>query len=441
MNEQSGKVPTHKHLMLSRRFAPLFWCQFLSAFRDNALRNVLVLLVLFEVGGAQREILITLAIATFIGPFFLLSGLGGQLADRFDKAQVTRSLKLAEIACAGVAVIGFALHSVAILFLSLLAFGVVAALFGPVKYGILPDHLARSELPAGNALIEGGTFLAILLGTIVGGILAKDGGDPVQFAGFMLLSSLVAWAASLLILRTGPGAPGLAISLNIIGSTVEMLGYLRRDHRLLWGALTVSWFWLNGALVLSLLPPLVKDALGAREEVVTLYLAVFSVAIAAGAGLAALIARGRLILWPTALGGVIIGAFALDLGLASQNVAAASDIGLVELVAAPQGWRIIVDLAGLAIGGGFYVVPALAAVQAWASANERARVMAGVNVLSAGFMVIGSLLLAMLQAAGLSTSFLFVALGASNFAAAIVLATTMPSAPDSKNPSSRQEVP
>jgi acyl-[acyl-carrier-protein]-phospholipid O-acyltransferase / long-chain-fatty-acid--[acyl-carrier-protein] ligase len=160
-------------LLMTRRFAPLFWTQFFSAFSDNFLKNALVFLVLFHVGGSDAEALITLAAAVFIAPYFFLSALGGQLADRYDKAVVARRLKFAEIGIAVIAVAGFAQHSVPLLFVALFLFGVIASLFGPIKYGILPDHLARSELPAGNALVESATFIAILLGTIVGG-----GADP-----------------------------------------------------------------------------------------------------------------------------------------------------------------------------------------------------------------------------------------------------------------------
>jgi len=421
-------------LLLSRRFAPLFWCQFFAAFSDNVLKNALVFLILFKLGGAHAEVLITLAGAVFILPFFVISGLGGELADRFDKARVAQWLKFVEIALSGVAVVGFALHSLTILFLALLSFGVIAALFGPIKYGILPDHLARSELPAGNALIEGATFLAILLGTIVGGLAAKGGGDPGQFAALMLAFSLAGWGASLLIPPTGEGAPALRISRNILASTGALLRHLRSDRRLWWGALVVSWFWLDGALVLSLLPPLVKTVLGGVEEVVTAFLALFSVAIAVGSGLAAVLARGRLILWPTPVGAVLIGAFALDLGIATGGVTAAANAGIAEVLAMPQGWRIAVDLAGLAIGGGLYVVPVFAAVQAWAGADRRARVIAAVNVLNAGFMVGGALVLALLQAAGLGAPLLFAIIGLGNLAAAMVIARTMPRAPATEQP-------
>ena len=419
-----------KSLMRSRRFAPLFWCQFFAAFSDNVLKNALVFLILFKLGGAHAEVLITLAGAIFIAPFFFMSGLGGELADRFDKAKVAQRLKLIEIAVSCLAVAGFALHSLPVLFVALFLFGVIAALFGPIKYGILPDHLARSELPAGNALIEGATFMAILLGTIVGGLAAKDGGDPGQFAALMILFSLLCFGASLMIPPTGEAAPALAVSRNIFASTAALIRDVRADRRLWWGAIVVSWFWLDGALVLSLLPPLIKGTLGGIEEVVTLYLAVFTVAIALGSGLAAVLARGRLILWPTLVGAVLIGGFAIDLALATRGVVAAAPISVAQAASSPFAWRIGVDLAGLAIAGGLYVVPVFAAVQAWAGADRRARVVASVNVLNAGFMVGGAIVLALLQAAALGTATLFALIGVANLVVAGLIARTMPKRPD-----------
>ncbi len=195
--------------MLSRRFAPLFWCQFFSAFSDNFLKTALVFLILFQIGGPNAEALITLAGGIFIAPFFFLSALGGQIADRFDKAMVARRLKFIEIGIAFVAVAGFSLHSVPVLFVALFLFGVIAALFGPMKYGILPDHLARAELPAANALVEGATFLAILLGTIFGGLATKGGGDPAHLSLLMIGFALLCWGSSLFIPPTGEAAPGL----------------------------------------------------------------------------------------------------------------------------------------------------------------------------------------------------------------------------------------
>src|ERR1700751_3407286 len=225
------------YLLLTRRFAPLFWCQFFSAFSDNFLKNALVFLLVYQIGGRTADSLTQLAAAVFIAPYFFLSALGGELADRYDKAKVAQRLKFTEIGIAVIAVVGFGLHSVLLLFFTLFLFGVIAALFGPIKYGILPDHLARSELPAGNALVEGATFIAILLGTIVGGLAAKNGGEPAKFAFLMIVFSLLCWGASLLIPHTGQAAPDLRIQTNVLRSTVGLLNFLREDPRLWWGAL------------------------------------------------------------------------------------------------------------------------------------------------------------------------------------------------------------
>src|SRR6476661_4563950 len=283
-------------LLLSRRFAPLFACQFFAAFNDNFLKTAL---------------------------FFFLSALGGELADRYDKARVAQWLKFAEIFVAAVAVIGYARASLPILFTALAGFGVLAALFGPLKYGILPDHLAREKLPAANALVEGATFIAILTGTIVGGL--ASGADAARpFALLVMGFALACWLAALLIPPSGEGAPQLRVSANVAASTLAMIRHLRADARLWWGALVTSWFWLAGIVVLSLLPPLIKTRIGGDEATVTAYLALFSVAVGIGSGAAAAIARGRIVLKTTLCGALLLGLFALDIGVASLGGGAAA---------------------------------------------------------------------------------------------------------------------
>ncbi len=414
-------------LLLTRRFAPLFWTQFFSAFSDNFLKNSLVFLLLFNL-GRDAEALITLAGAVFISPYFFLSAFGGEFADRHDKAWVAQRLKLAEIGISVLAVAGFALHSVIILFIALFLFGVIGSLFGPIKYGILPDHLARSELPAANALVEGATFIAILLGTIVAGLAAKEGGDPTQFALLMIVFSLLCWGASLLIPPTGEAAPGLVVRWNIAASTWDLMKHLRDDRRIWWGAFVTCWFWVVGALALALLPPLVKNELGGDEAAVTACFAIFSVAIAVGSGLAAWLAAGRIILLPTLLGAFLLGLFAIDLGWATfGSVPAAEPMGVAALFSTFRGIRVALDLAGMAIAGGLYIVPTFAAVQAWAGADRRARVVAGVNVLNAAFMVGSALVVALLQkAAGMTTPSLFLLLGAGSLFVTVWIGRTMP---------------
>src|SRR5262245_11311503 len=414
-------------LLMTRRFAPLFWTQFFSAFSDNFLKNSLVFLFLFHIGGADAEALITLAAAVFIAPYCFLSALGGELADRYDKAVVARRLKFAEIGIAFIAVLGFGLHSVPLLFFALFLFGVIAALFGPIKYGILPDHLARSELPSGNALVEGATFIAILLGTIVGGIAAKDGGDPSRFAFLMIVFSLMCWAASLFIPRTGQAAPDLKVQANVLRSTIGLLNFLREDRRLWWGAMVTSWFWLVGAVSLSLMPPLVKNVLGGNEEVVTTCLAIFSISIAIGSGLAAWLAAGRIILLPTVMGAILLGLCAIDLGFWTLGAAPIRGLdGYFAIFTSTRGLRLALDLGGLAVAGGLFIVPTFAAVQAWAGADRRARVVAAVNVLNAAFMAGSTVIVAMLQTAGMTTSQLFLLLGAASLVVVVVVGRTMP---------------
>jgi len=190
-------------LLATRRFAPLFWCQFFSAFNDNFLKNALVFLILFKWTGPNSDPLVALVTAIFIFPYFILSAIGGEAADRFDKSVVAQRLKLAEIAVAGIAIAGFWFDSPELLFAALFLIGVIAALFGPIKYGILPDHLVEAELPAGNALVEGATFIAILTGTIVAGFASKNGGSPASFAGLMMAFAFASWVSALFIPRTG----------------------------------------------------------------------------------------------------------------------------------------------------------------------------------------------------------------------------------------------
>jgi acyl-[acyl-carrier-protein]-phospholipid O-acyltransferase/long-chain-fatty-acid--[acyl-carrier-protein] ligase len=419
--------------MTTRRFAPLFWCQFFAAFGDNFLKTALGFLIVFQISEDNSAALVQLASAIFIAPYFFLSGLGGELADRYDKAWVAQRVKLTEIGAAAVAVAGFAFHSVVILFVALFMFGTLGALFGPVKYGMLPDQLKREELPSGNALIEGGTFLAILIGTIVAGIAANGNSSPIHFAWLMLVTALVSWLASLLIPKTGEGAPGLAINRNILVSTRDLIKELRADRRLWWGGLVASWFWLAGAVVMSLLLPLVQSSIGGTEAVVTVFLTIFSVAVAVGSGLAAWLAAGRIVILPTLVGAVLLGLFSIDLGWTAHRFAQsgfahpAEPLGIAAFLAAPRGIHIVIDLAGLAIAGGLFIVPTFAAVQAWAGADRRARVIAAVNVLNAAFMTVGAVVFAALQkGAGLSVPMSFVVLGAATLVVAVAIGRTMP---------------
>ena len=310
--------------------------------------------------------------------------------------------------------------------LRLFGFGVLGALFGPIKYGILPDHLKREQLPAGNALVEGATFIAILTGTIVGG-LASRGGDIIAFAPLLIGFALACWLSALLIPPTGEGAPQLKITSNIAASTAAMIRHLRADARLWWGAMVTSWFWLVGIVVLSLLPPLIKVLIGGNEDTVTAYLALFTIAVGVGSGLAAVIARGRIVLNTTLAGAVLLGAFALDLGIATFGAAPALTPQAPGVVfSSTLGIRVAVDLAGLAIAGGLFIVPAFAAVQAWAGTDYRARTVAAINVLNAAFMTGATVVVAIMQKYGVTVPMLFLGIGAATLIVALAIWKTMP---------------
>jgi acyl-[acyl-carrier-protein]-phospholipid O-acyltransferase/long-chain-fatty-acid--[acyl-carrier-protein] ligase len=407
-----------KDLATSRRFAPLFWCQLCSAVNDNFLKNALVMLILFGLGGTGSSVgehgpaLVTLAGIVFIAPFFILSALGGELADRYDKATMAAAIKLAEIPIAGLAAVGFFLHSVTLLFVTLALFGIVAALFGPVKYGILPEKLETAELPAGNALVEGATFLAILAGTIAGGIAVKNAGTPELVVAVILALAVVSWLFARAIPVAGPAAPGLAITPNPWTSTLGLLRELRGEARLWSGAHIVSWFWLVGSVALSLLPAMVKDNIGGSEEVVTLGLATFVVGIAAGSVFAARASHGTPNLALVPLGAAMMGFFALAIALIAGLMAPAGQgLGPLGVLASGSGLALLVSLLGLAVAGGLFIVPAFAAVQAWAPPEARARVIASVNVMNAAYMVAGGAVVAVPQALGVGVPPLFAGLG------------------------------
>ncbi|QPC89185.1 acyl-[ACP]--phospholipid O-acyltransferase [Mesorhizobium sp. INR15] len=415
------------HLMLSRRFAPLFWTQFLSAFNDNFLKNTLVFLILFTLAADQAASLVTLAGAVFMAPFLILSALGGEIADRFDKAIIARRLKFAEIAAAAVAVVGIALSSIPVLMTALLMFGVISALFGPIKYGILPDHLERKELPRANAWIESATFAAILGGTIAGGVVSADGIGVWVFGPIMMILAISCWFVSRYIPSTGSAAPNLVIDKNVFRSTWRQVSELRTDKRIWRAGLMTSWFWLIGAVILSILPTLVKNSLGGGEIAVTAYLAVFAVSIAIGSAIAAWMSQGRMVLLPAPVGTAFLALFGLHLAWTVWSMQPSPRAeSLAMFFAGPNTIRVAIDLAGMAISAAFLVVPTFAAIQAWSPEARRARVVAAVSIVNAGFMTVGGILVAAIQAAGVSTGGILFGLVAANALAAWLMLKYLP---------------
>ena len=408
-------------LLRSRRFAPLFWCQFFSAFNDNLLKNGLIALIVFGVGGGSG-LLVQIAGALLILPFFFLSGLGGELADRYDKALITRRLKFAEIFAAAGASLGFILHSVPVLMAVLALFGVIAALFGPIKYGILPDHLETGEIPAGNALIEGATFIAILAATVLGTKVAASDASGYWIALLMVGFALLCWLSSLMIPKTGEGAPHLRVNPNILASTLGLIRELWRDGPLWRATLAASWFWLYGALSLAMLATLVGPRLGGTEDLYIACMLIFSVSIAIGSTLAAWIARGRIVLAPALAGIVIMGIFAIDLGLSTLGASPGSiPLQPTTFLVTPAGLHLALDLFCMALGGGLFIVPVFAALQVWAGEDRRARTIAANNVVNAVFIVAGALGIGALQGRGIREPQLFVGLGIASLLAAVLV--------------------
>lgn len=404
-----------KDLMSSRRFAPLFWAQFCAALNDNVLKNALVIMLLYSATTGHGDVLVTVAGAVFIFPFFILSGLGGELADKFIKGVVARRIKFAEIFAAAFASAGFFLHSIPLLFVALGLFGICAALFGPVKYAMLPDQLSVGELATGNALVEGATFMAILIGTIAGGLLVSGSSHMGWVTSAIMLLALLSWGFASRIPHTTPSAADLAVTANPWNSTIRLLKSLYAEPRLWDGMLIVSWFWLAGAVVLSLLPALIKDIVGGTEAVVTLCLAVFAIGIAAGSLFAAQLSHVRPNLALVPIGAIVMGISGLDIAWAIGHATTGSGITPAAFATSFSGLRLMADFAIFAFGGGLFVVPSFAAVQAWSAPSERARVIAAGNILQAGFMVVGSLFVALLQAAGLSIAWIFFGLAIASF--------------------------
>ncbi|WP_275785996.1 acyl-[ACP]--phospholipid O-acyltransferase [Pararhizobium gei] len=417
------------NLMTSRKFAPLFWTQFLSAFNDNFLKQTLVFIILAQM-ASEGASLVTVAGGIFILPFLLLSAMAGQMADKYDKAWLAEILKRSEIAVAAISVVGIAFSSIPVLMLALFGFGVISALFGPIKYGILPDHLERKDLPKANAWIEGGTFIAILTGTIVAALAFTKGENVWVFGPMMMGLSVLCWIAARMIPPTGSKAPGLVVDRNVFRSSYTLVSELRDDTRIWRSALMNCWFWFVGAFVMSMLPIMVTEILGGSEVVVPAYLAVFAVSIAIGSAIAGWMSAGRVVLLPAPIGTLIIALFGMDLawnlwGL--QSIAKAETIS--AFFAGQNTVRVAIDLAGMAVGGAFLAVPTFAAMQSWAHEDRRARVIGAANVLSAMFITVGLALVAGLQAAGMSVPMIILGLSILNIGIAWLMLATLPTNP------------
>lgn len=386
-------------LLQTRRFLPLFWTQFLGAFNDNVYKNALVIFIIFQgntLYGIDTNTLVTLSAGVFILPFFLFSATAGQFADKYEKSRLIRYVKVLEVIIMSFAVIGFYLENVLMLITLLFLMGLHSTLFGPLKYSILPQHLQENELVGGNGLMSMGTFLAILLGTILGGLLVSiPHQGPLIVAMIVILLALLGLMASLFIPRAEPADPQLQIHWNMFTQTFKTMQYAQENLSVLIAVIAMSWFWLVGATYLSQVPAYSKDILGSNNQVVTLLLFMFSLGIGIGSMMCEKLSRGRIELGLVPLGAIGITLFSMEIYFASQPFEALAlpqgQMNASQFLAMPGSWRILLDLALVGLFGGFYIVPLNAMVQRRSEPTHRSRIIAANNILNALFMVISAL--------------------------------------------------
>lgn len=402
-------MPSQFNLLKKRRFAPFFITQFLGAFNDNLFKNALVVLLTFQATSwtsLKIETLGNLAAGIFILPFFLFSASAGQLADKFDKAMLARLVKLLEMGIMVVAGLGFYVHSFWLLMAALFLLGCHSSLFGPVKYAILPQHLREDELIGGNALVEAGTFISILLGTLTGGVLAGTIAQPIWIAAGAFLIALLGYGASRLIPAAPPPAPDLHINPNPFTETWRNIRFARENRSVFLSILGISWFWLYGAIFLAQFPAYARNVLGGTEMTVTLLLAVFTFGIGMGSLLCERLSGKQVEIGLVPLGSIGLTLFGLDLAFASP-AAVSPSTGLLALATQPWMWRILLDLLLIGMFGGFFIVPLYTLVQLRSSQAHRARIIAANNIINALFMVLGSVVAVLLLAKGVSIPALF----------------------------------
>jgi hypothetical protein len=415
-------------LLRERRFAPFFLAQALGAFNDNLLKNVLILAATYQTARYSRldpKLLVNLAGGLFILPFVLFSGVAGQLADRFDKTRVLRVVKAAEILIMALAALGFAGHSLSLLLASLFLMGVHSTFFAPAKYGLLPQILKPTELVGGNALVEMGTFVAILLGTTGAGVLA--GRDSTALVGAALCAvAVIGLLASLLIPRVPAAAPGLTIDWNPWTSTWSNISAARESRPVFLSLLGLSWFWFYGALVLTQLPVYCRFVINSSEQVVTLMLVDFAAAVGLGSLLCERLSGPKVEIGLVPFGSIGLTAFAVDLALASPAAPAAHVLAVGEFLAQPHAWRILVDLFGIGLFGGFYAVPLYAMVQERSPPQKLSRIIAANSILNALFMVAAAAFGALVLATGLSVPQLLLITAALNLGVAVYIYSLVP---------------
>ena len=412
--------PSQFSLLGKRRFLPFFVTQSLGALNDNLFKQSLILAILYKLNiEGDRGIWVNLCALLFIIPFFLFSALAGQLGEKYPKDQLIRLIKLGEIAIMGVGAIGFAFDHLTLMLVALFAMGTHSALFGPVKYSILPQTLHDDELVGGNGLVEMGTFLSILAGTIGAGIMLSSHNYTVIVSGAIILVAVLGYLASRAIPRVAADTPDLRLNWNIFSETWATLRLgLNQTPAVSRSVLGNSWFWFVGAIYLTQIPAYAKEWLYGDETVVTLILTVFSVGIAVGSMLCEKLSGRKVEIGLVPFGSFGLTVFGLLLwwhsGHMPQNIQANDWLGVLGF---SQAWWVLFDILGLGIFGGFYIVPLYALIQSRTAENERARVIAANNILNALFMVVSAIVtIVLLSLAKLTIPELFLVVSLLNIA-------------------------
>ncbi|SDY56680.1 acyl-[ACP]--phospholipid O-acyltransferase [Nitrosomonas sp. Nm33] len=400
------------HLLTIRRFLPLFLTQFLGALNENVCKNALIILITYTTmdNAGFSPHMVALAAGIFILPFFLFSATAGQLADKWDKAKLIRIIKLIEILLMSSAAAGFFLGNVVFMLGILFLTGAQSAFFGPLKYGILPDHLKDNELIGGNALIEAGTFLSLLLGTTLGSLLILAENGITIMAALIIITALAGWLFSLFIPSTLPASPQIKVGYNLLYETRALLQHIGQNTVVFRSILGISWFWLFGTAFLSQFPLFAKETMGGNEQVTALLLIFFSIGIGLGSLLCNKLLKSEIaaLYTPLAILGMTI--FTVDLFFASKSILPAAEgelIGAIAFLASFAHWRILLDLLAIAICGGIYVVPLYALVQRCSEASHRSRIIAGNNIMNALFIVASAMALSLMQASDFTVTEVF----------------------------------
>ena len=415
-------------LLRQRRFGPFFTTQFLGALNDNVLKNAIVIAFTYQAAAwstMSAGSLANVAQALFILPFFLMSAQAGQLADKFERSRIIRWVKLAEILIMLIAWAGFYLRDVALLLGALFLMGAHSTFFGPVKYAILPQHLKEDELVGGNALVESGTFLAILIGTILGGILVEWGGGnaaaiaciAVAFAGYLASRGVPVSPAP---------DPTLRIDPNLVRETWRNLRFAASNRTVFNSVLGVSWFWFYGAMFLAQFPAYARDTLGGGAQIVTLLLAVFSIGIGLGSLLCERMSGRKVEIGLVPFGSIGMSLAALDLYFASPAAPLGTQLTALQFLQLPGSLRIVADLVLIGLFGGFFIVPLYALIQIRTEPAHRSRVIAGNNILNALFVVVAAGMAIGLLNVGLSIAQLFLVTALLNAAVAVYIYTLVP---------------